>query len=81
MKTFALGAARAGFEAGEYEQIRDFSLQSRKVLLHGAPSAKRLEAAEELLRIARDCDARSRAEGAESESHAETAAGAKEPAP
>ena len=30
---------------------------------------------------ARDCDARSRAEGAESESHAESAEGAKEPAP
>ena len=91
VETFALGAARAGFEAGEYEQIREFSLQSRKVLLHGAPSAKRLEAAEELLRIARDCDARIRAsatpspadephaecaENAEPEPHAEPAEGA-----
>ena len=92
VETFALRAAHAGFEAGEYEQIREFSLQSRKVLLHGAPSAKRLEAAEELLRIARDCDARIRAsatrspaaekthaesaEAAEPEPHAEPAEGA-----
>ena len=77
VETFALGAARAGFEAGEYEQIREFSLQSRKVLLHGAPSAKRLETAEELLRIARDCDARIRSPATPSspaeKTHAESA--------
>ena len=81
VETFAPDAVRAGFEAGEYDLVRDVALQARKVLLHGATSAKRTETAEELLRIARDCDARSRAEGAESESHADSAAGAKEPAP
>ena len=76
VEIFAPDAARAGFKAGEYEEIRGFSLQSRKVLLHGAPSAKRLEAAEELLRIARDCDARIRASATPSpadEPHAESA--------
>ena len=81
VETFAPDAVRAGFEAGEYDLVRDVALQARKVLLHGAISAKRTETAEELLRIARDCDARSRAEGAKSESHAEPAEGAKEPAP
>ena len=84
VETFAPDAVRAGFEAGEYDLVRDVALQARKVLLHGATSAKRTETAEELLRIARDCDARSRAEGAESESHAESAEsadGAKEPDP
>ncbi len=93
VETFAPDAVRAGFEAGEYDLVRDFALQARKVLLHGATAAKRTETAEELLRNARDCDARSRAEGTESESHAEgaesgshaesaeSAEGVKEPGP